>query len=108
MVLRHKKLFQCPDAFVALAGSQTNCHSYKVWVHGCLFVVASNSWSEELESLKASDKERLVPNSVHVLAKRPYVSSHTVMESESLCSASLPPIASQCEPFAHCRALCNM
>ena len=63
-ILRQKKLFQCPAVEVALAASVTSCHSYKVWVHQKLFVVATNVWHHEIEELSCDSAAWLEANSV--------------------------------------------
>ena len=71
MVLRCKKLFQAPDQWVSMSHSQTNCHSYQVWMHGCMLIVCSNRWSQELTRLSECDRSWLVQNSVHVQVDSP-------------------------------------
>ena len=43
MVLKYKKLFQCPNALVQIGFSATNVFSYSVYMHRCLLVIASNT-----------------------------------------------------------------
>ena len=71
MVLRQKKLFQCPQNEVSLGASSTNCHAYSVWVHRCLFVICSNRWTRDLESLAEEDKEWLRANSFVLQVSEP-------------------------------------
>ena len=66
MVLNNKKLFQVPSRYIKLGSSATNCHAYHVYVGQKLLVVASNTWSEELEELTPANRDWLVQNSVHV------------------------------------------
>ena len=70
MVLR-QKIFQCPDAEVQLGSSNTNCHSYSVWVHGCLFVICSNRWTKDCDKLDDDDREWLHANSILLQVKEP-------------------------------------
>ena len=58
MVLRQKKLFQCPPTEVRLGCSVTNCHAYDVFVSGVAMVIASNTWSEELNALEREEDVR--------------------------------------------------
>jgi len=66
MVVAQKKLFQGPAVEVVLGCSGTNCHAYKVWVHGVRMVVSSNRWDTELLVMPASDADWLRSNSVFV------------------------------------------
>ena len=67
LVITQKKLFQSPPCFVKLGMSTTNCHSYDVFVSGTMMVICSNTWQEDLESMKKpGDRAWLVENSIVV------------------------------------------
>ena len=63
-VLRQKKLFQCPPVPVKLAASTTSCFSYSVFVHRKLFVIATNIWRGQIETMPREDANWLDANSV--------------------------------------------
>ena len=65
------KLFQAGLSSVQLGCSQTNCNAYKVYVHGVLLVIASNTWSHELALLIPEDRDWLQANSNHVRVETP-------------------------------------
>ena len=71
MVLKYKKLFQCPNALVQIGFSATNMFSYSVYMHRCLLVIASNTWRSELSALLAEDREWLESNQVLVDVHEP-------------------------------------
>ena len=52
MVLRQKKLFQAGNAYIQLASSSTNCHSYRRYVYRTALMISSNTWKEELEAIE--------------------------------------------------------
>ena len=66
-ILTQKKLFQCSNSVIELGCSTTNCHAYTVLTHRKKFVVATNTWHEEIEQLKKfrqCDVDWLEANSV--------------------------------------------
>jgi len=71
MVIRCKQLFQAAPEMLSLGTSQTQCHAYRVCVHGVLLVVTSNVWQEELHDLSAGDQEWLRENSYVVQVTEP-------------------------------------
>lgn len=71
MVIRSKKLFQSGMDRVYLGQSNTNCHAYTVAVHAKRMIIASNTWSAELQQLPSVDVDWLRANSVHILVDRP-------------------------------------
>jgi len=64
MIITLKKLFQAPADWVIMACSNTNVHSYKVWVHQVKMIVSTNTWDEDLASLPEVDSSWLKGNSV--------------------------------------------
>jgi hypothetical protein len=64
LILNYKKVFMGSPALVTLGSSKTGCYSYKVWTHEVKFVICTNRWTEELETLKPSDKQWLQRNTV--------------------------------------------
>ena len=71
MVLKYKKLFQCPNALAQIGCSATNMFSYSVYMHRSLLVIASNTWRSELSALLAEDREWLESNQVLVDVHEP-------------------------------------
>jgi hypothetical protein len=71
MVLQNKKLFQAGNAWVQMARSSTNCHSYQVWAWKVKMVICSNRWSIEVANLPSVDASWLLGNSVHVKVNEP-------------------------------------
>ena len=71
MVLRYKKLFQASASYTRLCSSRTNCHAYDVWAHRVKFVVTSNRWWAETESLPREDADWLWQNSTYIYVDRP-------------------------------------
>ena len=69
LVLRCKRLFQAPNAMVALGQSATNVHAYQRCLWRKKLVVCSNTWSGELAKLCEADAGWLRANTVHVLVK---------------------------------------
>jgi len=63
MVLACKQLFQATCQPVDMGTSQTQCHAYRVCVHGVLLVVTSNVWMSELAACTDEDREWLTGNS---------------------------------------------
>ena len=51
IVLR-QKLFQAGNAYIQLASSSTNCHSYRRYVYRIALMISSNTWWEELEAIE--------------------------------------------------------
>ena len=66
MVLRYKKLFQTSAATVQMAASQTNCHAFTVWAHQVKFIIASNKWELERQTLCGADASWLHEDSVYI------------------------------------------
>ena len=71
MVLWYKKLFQASASYTRLCSSRTNCHAYDVWAHRVKFVVTSNRWWAETESLPREDADWLWQNSTYIYVDRP-------------------------------------
>ena len=71
MVCRNRKLFQCPNSFVQLGMSATNCHSYEVYLNNCLVVVCSNNWRAQLEKAPYEAGEWVVANQVYLYVSEP-------------------------------------
>ena len=71
MVLRERLLFQGSAEEVQLGTSSTNCHSYSVFLHRILIVLASNNWSQELQQVSVSDRDWLNNNSVLINVTTP-------------------------------------
>ena len=65
MILAYKRHFQAPSTLLDCGLSSTNCHAYKVWLYQQLLIVTSNTWSEELNAVAASDREWIEANSLH-------------------------------------------
>ena len=65
MVIDQKLLFQAPNKWIELGMSQTNCHSYRVFVSGIMMVICSNTWSDDLRDMRRDDKEWLKENCYH-------------------------------------------
>lgn len=70
LVLRAKLLFQSPSQRVEMGTSATNCHAYHVFVHRTKMVVASNTWTEDLQRLSPAGRAWLEANSVVVQVER--------------------------------------
>ena len=67
LVLRNRKLFQCPPAWISLGFSPTGRDVYNVWVNDLVMAISSNSWTEQLHALeRPSDRAWLEQNTVHV------------------------------------------
>ena len=91
IILKQKKLFQCSNSIIELGCSTTNCHAYRVLVHRKKFVVASNTWDEELEQVRmsrVSDAEWLEANSVVLHVTEPMWDD---AEEDDAPMSSLPP-----------------
>ena len=71
MVIRCKQLFQAAPEHLSLATSQTQCHAYRVCVHGVLLVITSNVWLEEVAAMSPGDQEWLHENSYVVQVTEP-------------------------------------
>ena len=71
MVLRNRKVFQAPNAVLELGQSKTNCHSYRVYLNGVLFVIASNGWADDVLALPPSSRKWIEANQVLVNVTRP-------------------------------------
>jgi hypothetical protein len=73
-ILKQKKLFQCSNSIIELGCSTTNCHAYTVLVHRKKFVIATNTWNQELEGMSKSrgcDADWLRANSVVLYVTEP-------------------------------------
>ncbi len=66
MIIHCKKLFQAPASWVGMASSGTNCHAYKVWVHGTKLIIGSNKWTAELAEMQEEDRKWIEDNQVFV------------------------------------------
>ena len=71
MVLRNRKLFQCPNARVQLGTSATNCFSYSVYLNDCMLVVCSNSWAVQLSRTLAEGAKWIEANQIYVHVSEP-------------------------------------
>ena len=71
VILRQKKLFQCSNSLIELGCSTTNCHAYTVLVFKKKFVIASNTWDEDLRNLDPCDSRWLRDNSVVLYVEAP-------------------------------------
>ena len=71
LVLRNRKLFQCPNAMVALGTSATNCHSYNVYVNNTMLVICSNGWQEQLRKSDWDGAQWILANQVYVAVTSP-------------------------------------
>ena len=71
MILKNRKLFQCPNSKIQLATSATNCHSYSVYLNDCMLVVCSNSWAAQL-ALESHDGSKWIEaNQIYVHVDEP-------------------------------------
>ena len=71
MVLRNRKLFQCPNARVQLGTSATNCFSYSVYLNDCMLVVCSNSWAVQLSRTPLEGAKWIEANQIYVHVSEP-------------------------------------
>ena len=71
MVLRNRKVFQCPNAMVTLGQSKTNCHSYSIYLNETLIAIASNEWQENVEALSRASRDWIEANQVYIKVTRP-------------------------------------
>jgi len=71
MVLRNRKMFQCPNAMVQLAQSKTSCHSYEVYLNDTLLIICSNSWSISVSQSPAVEASWIIANQVLVTITEP-------------------------------------
>ena len=71
MVLRNRKVFQCPNAMVTLGQSKTNCHSYSIYLNETLLAIASNDWQESVDALSRASRDWIYANQVYVKVTRP-------------------------------------
>ena len=71
MVLRNRKVFQCPNAMVTLGQSKTGCHSYSIYLNETLLAIASNDWQESVEKLSRASRDWIEANQVYVKVTRP-------------------------------------
>ena len=66
MVIKQKLLMQCPPCLVKLGQSSTNCHAYDVFVSGIMMIICSNTWEEDVESMKKKgDRDWILENQVY-------------------------------------------
>ena len=66
MVINQKLLMQGPASMVKLGQSSTNCHAYDVFVSGIMLIICSNTWDEDVQSLrKAGDRDWIHENQVY-------------------------------------------
>ena len=65
MVIAQKLLFQAPPVWVKLGQSQTNCHSYDVFVSGVMMIICSNTWAADLKKMSDEDRNWLEGNSYY-------------------------------------------
>ena len=54
-----------------MSSSATKCHSYKVMVHRCRLIVASNRFAVELRESEDADREWISDNMVYVDVQDP-------------------------------------
>jgi len=71
MVLRNRKLFQCPNALVQLGQSKTNCHSYSVYLNDTLLIICSNSWACGVSRSPAAEADWIRANQVLITITEP-------------------------------------
>ena len=71
MILRNRKVFQCPNAMVTLGQSKTNCHSYSIYPNVSLLAIASNEWQEKVDLLSRASRDWIHANQVYVRVTRP-------------------------------------
>ena len=71
MILRNRKVFQCPNAMVTLGQSKTNCHSYSIYLNETLLAIASNEWQESVDALSRASRDWIHANQVYVKVTRP-------------------------------------
>ena len=71
MVLRNRKMFQCPNTFVQLGMSATNMYSYGVYLSDCMLVLCSNSWASQLMATPSEGADWVRSNQVYVHVDRP-------------------------------------
>ena len=68
MVLKNRKLFQAPACLIDLGHSPTGRDVYRVFLNDAVLVIASNKWTDEVESLdSASDRAWILANQVLVV-----------------------------------------
>ena len=70
-VAAQRLLFQAGTTLLSLGCSNTNCHSYTVYVHKVRMVLCSNTWTKELEDLTPEDREWIAANSVEQMINEP-------------------------------------
>ena len=71
MIVRNRKMFQCPNAWVQLGMSATNCHSYSVYLNNCMLVICSNSWASQLSATPMEGAQWVMANQVYVQVSEP-------------------------------------
>ena len=71
MVLRNRKMFQCPNAHVQLGMSATNVHCYSVYLNNCMLVVCSNSWAHQLTVTPSEGADWIKANQVYIHISKP-------------------------------------
>ena len=62
MLIEMKSLMQAGPEDILLGQSGTNMHAYSVYVHRKKFIVCSNTWDHEIETLPKHDSDWLVQN----------------------------------------------
>lgn len=70
-VLSEKKVFQAGNAWIDLGASATSKFAYKVNVWRVKFVVCSNRWSRDMETLSPEDSAWLTKNCVYLEVTSP-------------------------------------
>ncbi len=70
-ILAQKKLMQAGPCWLNMGNSKTNAYAYSVWLHAKLFVVCTNRWELELETLSAPDADWLQDNSLVIRIDSP-------------------------------------
>ena len=92
MVLKNRKLFQCPAVLVDLGHSPTGRDVYTVYLNDAVIVVGSNNWSQEVGELKkGGDAAWLSANAEHVAVTSPmYMKSAPSSTGPTMSCGSCP------------------
>ena len=88
MVLKNRKLFQCPNSKIQLATSATNCHSYSVYLNDCMLVVCSNSWAAQLAYADNEGAKWIEANQIYLHVAEPLWIRPEAGVSASVASSS--------------------
>ena len=71
MILRNRKVFQCPNAMVTLGQAKTNCYSYSIYLNESFLTIASNELQESVDCLSRASRDWIHADQVYVKVTRP-------------------------------------